>query len=121
MGDRDVRDLCNGAGITEVAGRFRQVAGRFREVAGRFREVAGRFREVAGTFREVAGRFREVAGRFREVAGTFREVAGRFRKGGSGASLDAKAKDIIEVLYLDPRKPSSVWGRARPKTIRLRP
>jgi transposase InsO family protein len=28
------------------------------------------------------------------------------RKGGSGASLDGKAKEIIEALYLDPRKPS---------------
>jgi hypothetical protein len=37
---------------------------------------------------------------------TFREVAGRFREVGSDASLDGRAKDIIEVLYLDPRKPS---------------
>jgi transposase InsO family protein len=28
------------------------------------------------------------------------------RKGGSGASLDDKAKEIIQALYLDPRKPS---------------
>jgi transposase InsO family protein len=28
------------------------------------------------------------------------------RKGGSGASLDGRAKEIIEALYLDPRKPS---------------
>jgi transposase InsO family protein len=27
-------------------------------------------------------------------------------KGGSGASLDGRAKEIIEALYLDPRKPS---------------
>jgi hypothetical protein len=27
-------------------------------------------------------------------------------RGGSGASLDSRAKDIIEALHLDPRKPS---------------
>jgi transposase InsO family protein len=33
------------------------------------------------------------------------------RRGGSGASLDDRAKEIIEALFLDPRKPSmkAVW------------
>jgi hypothetical protein len=28
------------------------------------------------------------------------------RRGGSGASLDEKAKELIQAIYLDPRKPS---------------
>jgi transposase InsO family protein len=33
------------------------------------------------------------------------------RRGGSGASIDGRARDLIEALYLDPRKPSEreVW------------